>query len=83
MTNRWGNSGNNDKIYLFIYLFILAPKSLQMLLQVTKTMKLKMFAPWEKSYGQPRQYMKKQRHYFDNKGQSSQSYGFSSSHIWM
>ena len=61
----------------------MAPKSLQMLLQVTTTMKLKRFAPWEKSYGQPRQYMKKQRHYFDNKGQSSQSYGFSSSHIWM
>ena len=32
---------------------------------------------------QPRQYIKKQRHYFTNKGPSSQSYGFSSSHIWM
>ena len=42
-----------------------------------------MLAPWEKSYDQPRQHIKKQRHYFANKGPSSQSYGFSSSHIWM
>ena len=39
--------------------------------------------PWKKSYGQPRQRIKKQRHYFANKGWSSQSYGFSSSHVWM
>ena len=39
-----------------------------------------MFAPWKKSYDQPRQLIKKQRHYFANKGPSSQSYGFSSSH---
>ena len=37
--------------------------------------------PWKKSYNQPRQHIKKQRHYF-NKGPSSQSYGFSSSHVW-
>ena len=35
------------------------------------------------SYDQPRQHIKKQRHYFANKGPSSQSYGFSSSHVWM
>ena len=40
-------------------------------------------APWKKSYDQPRQHIKKQRRYFANKGPSSQSYGFSSSHIWM
>ena len=40
-------------------------------------------APWEKSYDQPRQQIKKQRHYFTDKGPSSQSYGFSSSHVWM
>ena len=39
-----------------------------------------MLAPWKKSYDQPRQHIKKQRHYFANKGLSSQSYGFSSSH---
>ena len=35
------------------------------------------------SYDQPRQHIKKQRHYFANKGLSSQGYGFSSSHVWM
>ena len=40
-------------------------------------------APWKKSYDQPREHIKKQRHYFVNKGPSSQSYGFSSSHVWM
>ena len=50
---------------------------------VTAAMKLKMLAPWEKSYDQPRQQIKKQRHYFANKGLSSQSYGFSSGHVWM
>ena len=43
----------------------------------------KTLAPWKKSYDQPRQPIKKQRHYFDNKGLSSQSNGFSSSHVWM
>ena len=42
-----------------------------------------MSAPWKKSYDQLRQHAKKQRHYFANKGLSSQSYGFSSSHVWM
>ena len=39
--------------------------------------------PWKKSYDKPRQRIKKQRYYFTNKGLSSQSYGFSSSHVWM
>ena len=38
---------------------------------------------WKKSYDQPRQHVKKQRHYFTNKGLSSQCCGFSSSHVWM
>ena len=42
-----------------------------------------MLAPWKKSYEQPRQHIKKQRHYFANKGLSSQSYSFSSSHVWI
>ena len=42
-----------------------------------------MFAPWKESYDQSRQHIKKQRHYFANKGPSSQGYGFSSSHVWM
>ena len=52
-------------------LFPWAPKSLQIM------------TPWKKSYDQPRQHIKKQRHYFADKGLSSQSYGFSSSPIWM
>ena len=44
---------------------------------------IKTVAPWKKSYDQPRQHMKKQRHYFADKGLSRQSYGSSSSHVWM
>ena len=40
-------------------------------------------APWKKSYDQPRQHIKKQRHYLADKCPSRQSYGFSSSHVWM
>ena len=46
-------------------------------------MKLKDACFWKKSYGKPKQHIKKQSHYFANKGLSSQSYGFSSSHVWM
>ena len=42
-----------------------------------------MLSPWKKRYYKPRQHIKKQRSYFTNKGPSSQSYGFSSSHVWM
>ena len=56
-----------------------APKLLQM---VTKAMK-KTLTFWKKSYHQPKQHIKKQRHYFANKGPFSQSYSFSSSHVWM
>ena len=44
---------------------------------------IKTLAPWKKSYDKPRQHIKKQRHYFANKGPSSQDYGFSSSHVRM
>ena len=60
-------------------LFSWVPKSLQL---VTAAMKLSL-APWEESYDKLRQYIKKQRHYFANKGPSSQGYHFSSSHVWM
>ena len=42
---------------------------------------IKTLTPWKISYDQPRQHIKKQRHYFVNKGPSSQGYGFSSGHI--
>ena len=44
---------------------------------------IKTLAPWKKSYDKPRQCIKKQRHYFTNKGPHTQNYGFSSSHVWM
>ena len=50
---------------------------------VIAAMKLKDTAPWKKTYDQPRQHVKNQKHYFTNKGPTSQSYGFSSSHVWM
>ena len=57
-----------------------APKSLQML---TAAIKLKEACSLKESYDQPRQHIKKQRHYFANKGPSSQGYGFSCGHVWM
>ena len=42
-----------------------------------------MLTPWKESCDQPRQHIKKQRHYFVNKSPSSQGYGFSSGHVWM
>ena len=42
-----------------------------------------MLTPWKESYDQPRQHMKKQRHYFANKCPSSQGYGFPSGHVWI
>ena len=42
-----------------------------------------MLAPWKKSYDKLREHIKKQKHYFANKGPSSQGYSFSSSHVWM
>ena len=61
-------------------LFSWAPKSLQM---VTTDMKLKDTCSLEESYDQPNQYIKKKRHYIAYKCLSNQSYGFSSSHVWM
>ena len=42
-----------------------------------------MLAPWKKSYDEPRHHIRKQKHYFADRGPSSQSYGFSSSYVWM
>ena len=64
----------------WLTLLFWAPKSLQM---VTAAMKLKDAYSLEGSYDQPRQHIKKQRHYFANKGPSHQRSGFSSGHVWM
>ena len=57
-----------------------SPKSLQM---VISAMKLKDAYSLEENYDQPRKHIEKQRHYFANKGPSSQGYGFSCGHVWM
>ena len=44
---------------------------------------IKTLAPWKRSYDQPRQHIKKQRHYFTNTGSSNQIYSYSSGHVWM
>ena len=50
---------------------------------VTAAMKLKDAYSLEEKFDQPKQHIQKQRHFSVNKGLSSQSYGFSSSHVWM
>ena len=68
MANRWGNCGNNDRLY-----FGELQNHCRWWLQPWNQ---KTLVPWKKSYDQPRQHIKKQRHYFSNKDPSSQSYGF-------
>ena len=75
MANRWGNSGKSVRLY-----FWGLQNHCRWWLQPWNW---KTLAPWKKSSDQPRQNVQKQRHYFANKGLSSQSYGFSSSHVWM
>ena len=72
MANRWGNS---DKTFIFLDSKTTADGDCS---PETKTP-----IPWKKSHDQPRQRIKKQRHYFVNKGPPSQGYRFSSSHVWM
>ena len=75
MVNRWGNNGNSDGLY-----FLGLQNHCQRWLQPSN---LKTVAPWKKSYDKPTQHIKKQKHYFADKGISSLSYGFSSSQGWM
>ena len=70
-----GNSGNSGWLY-----FLGLQNHCRWWLQPWNS---KALVPWKKSYGQSRQHIKRQRHYFANKSPSSQSYGFSSSHVWM
>ena len=71
----WQIDGNSDRLY-----FSGLQNHCKWWLQPWNS---KTLSPWKKSYDQPRQHIKKQRHYFANKGPASQSYGFSSSHGWM
>ena len=74
MANRWGNSGNSGWFYIFglqnHWRWWLQPWN------------EKMLTPWKESYDQPRRHIKKQRHYFVNKGPSNQGNGFSSGPVW-
>ena len=74
MADIWGNNGNTERLLFG------APKSLQ---KVTAGMKLKDACSLEEKFDQPKQHIKKQSHYLANKSLSNQSYGFSSSHVWM
>ena len=75
MGNRWGNSGNSVRLY-----FSGLQNHCRWWLQPWNK---KTLTPWKESYDQPRQHIKKQRHYFAKKCPSSQSYGYSSSRVWM
>ena len=67
MANRWGSNGNSDRLY-----FLGLQNHCRWWLQPWNQ---KTLGPWKKSYYQPRQHIKKQRHYFANKGLSIWSYG--------
>ena len=75
MANRRGKSGSSDRFSL-----LELQKHCGWWLQPWNE---KTLAPWKDSYDKPRQCIKKQRHYFANKGPYSQSYGISSSHVCM
>ena len=75
MADRWGNNGNSGRLY-----FLGLQNHCRWWLQPWNW---KMLAPWKKSYDQPIQHIKKQTHYFADKGLYSQSCDFSSSHVKM
>ena len=74
MANRWGNNRNSDRLY-----FLGLQNHCEWWLPPWNE---KMLTPWKKSFDQPKQHINKQRCYFADKGPSSQSYCFSSSHVW-
>ena len=75
MVNKWRNSENSGRFY-----FLWPPNHCRWW---RKLWNKKTLTPWKKDYDQPRQHIKKQRHYLANKGPPSQGYGFSSGHVWM
>ena len=75
MANRWRNNGNSERLYFLG----LQNHGRQWL----KPWNQKTFAPWKKSYDKPRQSIQNQKHHIANKDQSSQSYVFSNSHVWI
>ena len=80
MVNRWGKNGSSERLYSWG-----APKSLQMVLQNhwSHEIKICLLLGRKVMTNIIRQHIKKQRHYFADKGPASQSYGVYSSHVWM
>ena len=76
MGNRWGNSGNSVRLYVF------GGSKINTNGNCSHEIKRRLLFG-RKVNGQPKQHVQKQRHYFANKGPSSQGYGFSSGHVWM
>ena len=74
MANRWGNNGKSVRLYFW---------GSKITADGDCSHEIKTLAPWKKSYDQPRQHIKKQRHSFPDKGPSSQSYGFSNNRVWL
>ena len=70
---------DGEKMETVTDFIFLGSKSVQMMTAAVKSKDIL----WKKSYDQPRQHIKKQRHHFASKGPSSQSYSFSSHHVWM
>ena len=71
---------NGETMGTVTHFIFRVPKSLQILIEAIK-LKVAWFS--EESYDKPRPHIKKHKHYFINKGLSSQGYGFSSGHVWM
>ena len=74
-----GEKNGNSTIFL-IGLYLLGLPAVH---DYNHKIKRHLSAPWKKSYDKPRQHIKKERHYFADKGPSSQDYGFPSRHVWM
>ena len=73
MANRWGNIGNSDRLFW---------GGSKITADGDCSHEIKTLAPWKKSYDQPRQHIKKQRHYFADTANLVKGMGFSSSHVW-
>ena len=73
----WEIDGETSKVSDFIFL------GSKITVDGDCSHEMKTLTPWKKSYDQPRQHIKKQRHYFVNKVPPSEGYGFSSGHVWI
>ena len=83
-TTSWKIDGENLETWETLFFFLLSKFHCRRWLQPWNLKKKKKtLSPWKKSCDEPRQHIENQKCYFANKGSYSQSYSFSSSHIWM